>query len=111
MGGVREKHYVPTLSLDTICQTMPRPTFVKIDVEGAELMVLEGARGVLRDLHPVVYIEVGPELSSAVMKLFMEYDYVAVSPQGGFLETHCEANTLFIHREDNDALRLAGVQP
>ena len=34
MGGVREKQYVPTLTLDTLLKTFPPPDFVKIDVEG-----------------------------------------------------------------------------
>ena len=43
MGGVREKQYVPSLKMDTLLSTMPKPDFVKIDVEGAEEFVLREA--------------------------------------------------------------------
>jgi FkbM family methyltransferase len=42
-GGVRERIRVPTLTIDTLLEQFPRPKFVKIDVEGAEIMVLRGA--------------------------------------------------------------------
>lgn len=37
---------------------LKRIDFIKIDVEGAELLVLKGAAGVLESLHPAVYCEV-----------------------------------------------------
>jgi FkbM family methyltransferase len=40
---------------------MPRPDFVKVDVEGAELLVLEGAHEMISQVRPVFYIEVGKE--------------------------------------------------
>jgi FkbM family methyltransferase len=44
---------VPTVSLDALCeQSSIRPAVVKIDVEGAELSVLEGARRVLAQDRP-----------------------------------------------------------
>jgi FkbM family methyltransferase len=37
----------------------PRITFLKIDVEGAELLVLRGAERILRESHPVILFEAG----------------------------------------------------
>lgn len=46
---------VPTSTIDTLC---PPPTeFVKIDVEGWELRVLEGGRQYLGDIRPALLIE------------------------------------------------------
>jgi FkbM family methyltransferase len=47
---------VAVVSLDDL-STAP-PTFLKIDVEGSELAVLQGAERLLRDSHPVLVIEV-----------------------------------------------------
>lgn len=50
---------VKVVRLDDDIQTngLPAPDFMKIDVEGMELGVLKGAEGVLRRVHPAVYIE------------------------------------------------------
>ena len=44
MGGSREKQYVPTMTMDALLTAFPKPDFIKIDVEGAELMALQGAK-------------------------------------------------------------------
>ena len=56
------------LRIDVICTTLDSfvkltgiiPDVVKIDVEGAELLVLEGARHVLECYHPVLILGVHP---------------------------------------------------
>jgi FkbM family methyltransferase len=42
------------------------PDVIKIDVEGAEVGVLEGARGLLRDHRPPVFLSVHPRLIAAL---------------------------------------------
>ena len=37
--------------------TLPPPQTIKIDVEGAEVSVLDGASAILRDYHPTLFIE------------------------------------------------------
>lgn len=100
MGGVREKQYVPTLKLDTLLETMPPPQFVKMDVEGAELMALRGAVKLIQEVRPVFYIEVGNDVSSEVMALFIEHDYCAFSPEGDLLGSECAPNTFFVPKEN-----------
>jgi FkbM family methyltransferase len=52
---------VPTVTLDRYCaQHDLRPALVKIDVEGAELEVLEGCRELLRQARPVIIVGVHP---------------------------------------------------
>jgi methyltransferase FkbM-like protein len=43
-----------------------RVDWVKIDVEGAELQVLEGARGVLREFRPSLFVECHRILSDVI---------------------------------------------
>jgi FkbM family methyltransferase len=50
----------PLVALDDYYAS--KPTFLKIDVEGFELEVLLGARKILHDLRPRVFIELHPHL-------------------------------------------------
>lgn len=109
MGGVRERQYVPTLRLDTLLNSMPRPDFIKIDVEGAELMALRGASKIIAEIRPVFYVEVGSDVSTEVMNIFKSQGYIAVSPDGRILEERCTSNTLFIPSENRKARQDAGV--
>jgi FkbM family methyltransferase len=52
-----ERIQVVRLDDDVIGQQLPAPDFVKIDVEGMELEVLQGMREVLRRSRPKLYIE------------------------------------------------------
>jgi FkbM family methyltransferase len=52
---------IQTVTLDTYCaEAGARPDLVKIDVEGAELLVLQGARKLLRESHPTLILAVHP---------------------------------------------------
>ena len=102
MGGAREVVLVPTLPLDTLLDALPPPTFVKIDVEGAELAVLRGAERLLREVRPSVYIEVDEASAEAVFALFMRHDYAAFDPANDLGDDRpldrCIENTLFVPR-------------
>ena len=60
------------------------PNFVKIDVEGAELLALRGSRKVLEIVRPVFYIEVNPENQKEISALFHSLDYrlFSLAPDG-----------------------------
>lgn len=81
--GVRGKSKslsVPVTSLDHyVGNTGLHPRLIKVDVEGAELDVLRGARRVLREDGPTVLVEVhgvGGEYEQAVLTLLEECGYV-----------------------------------
>ena len=55
---MRSEEAVATITLDTLLEFRAAPDFVKIDVEGAERWVLEGGPNLLRNIRPVIYVEV-----------------------------------------------------
>jgi len=51
---------VESITLDEYCfRNNIKPRFVKLDVEGSESLVLEGMKYVLKDVKPIISIEVG----------------------------------------------------
>jgi FkbM family methyltransferase len=58
IGGLRK--HMPMTTLDAICKGL-LPDLVKIDVEGAELLVLRGAEETLARSAPILVVAVHPE--------------------------------------------------
>lgn len=96
MGGTREINYVPTLTLDNLLDTFGKPDFVKIDIEGAELMALKGASNVIQKSRPVFYIEVGKEVSDEVFEIFRMNKYNAYDLNGAAIVKRSFANVFFV---------------
>ena len=65
-GGEAEE--VVTDSLDNMFQQglIERVDVIKIDVEGAEELVLRGATNILKFMHPVIIFEINPETSACL---------------------------------------------
>lgn len=103
MGGVRERIHVPTLTLDTLAESFPRPNFIKIDVEGAEVQVITGARAILTEARPVIYAEVGKESFSQFLNEINKYQYISFSPAGEVTQAPNLLNYFFVHRDDSTA--------
>ncbi len=98
MGGVRQRVIVPTLTLDTLLNFFTSPTFVKIDVEGAELEVLNGGDKILNEVRPTFYIEVGNKCKEEATQLFHQRNYELFDAYRQAVST-CVANTLAIPKE------------
>lgn len=72
------------MSLDSVMAAAGEPDvrLIKMDVDGHELEVLEGARGLLRSRHPIIVMELAPyvfhppEKFDAMVNLLTEYGYV-----------------------------------
>lgn len=104
MGGCREKQFVPCLTLDTLLEsTNTRPSFVKIDVEGAESEALKGATQLINHVRPTFYVEVGPEHVGNVMGVFRSAGYHELRSHLGLEVPTGMSNLLFFPAEDGEA--------
>ena len=78
-------YLVPTVSLDALIQngTLPMPDLIKMDVEGAEASVLEGAKTLLRQRTAVLLIALHGDLPMrACLTLLHEAGYEAFTLDG-----------------------------
>jgi FkbM family methyltransferase len=61
IGRDAEQFQVPVTTIDSYCQSRNiKPSLIKIDVEGFEFSVLNGARNTLKEFRPSVLIELHP---------------------------------------------------
>jgi FkbM family methyltransferase len=74
-GGVRSVQLVPTLALDDLLPHFPPPDVVKIDVEGVEHLVLQGAPKLLGDIQPTILCEVAAENAGSVAEILIRNGY------------------------------------
>ncbi len=105
-GGTREVRTVPATTLDRLAEQYPPPDVVKIDVEGAELLVLEGGRKILAKTRPALFCEVSPENADGVTRLLTQelgYDLFDISAgwDRPTLVQRAVWNTLAIRRRDS----------
>jgi FkbM family methyltransferase len=74
-GGNRNLQNTVAVSLDFLLEHFPAPSVVKIDVEGAEVGVLNGASKLLSTSRPVMWCEVDPENSETAAQILLDHDY------------------------------------
>ncbi len=79
MGGVRASYTVTTVTADWVLEHRPAPDFIKCDAEGAELIILQGATKLLRDVRPVLVIEMPKENAAGCLEIFKRNDYLLQS--------------------------------
>lgn len=95
-------------SIDHLVATgaLPPPDFAKIDVEGAELRVLEGMRTVLALHHPVLLIE-AHETEEALRTYLADYSYRSSTLGRGWGGQHL----LFVYAPTPQGAQSAVVSP
>lgn len=88
---------VPCTTVDQLFQErcLVRVKLVKIDVEGGELFVLRGMKRIMREMRPVIVLELHPQLLEdvgtpfhAVLALLEEFNY-SLEPMGGHSNYVC----------------------
>ncbi len=100
-GEAIEHKSVITVTLDWLLKHQPIPKFVKIDIEGAEVLALQGAKQLLDEVRPMVYIEVADENLEAVTDILHSHGYALFDPlsdptNGPLAIERCTFNTLAI---------------
>lgn len=73
--SVASKKQVVTVSGDDLLEYWAAPAFVKMDVEGAELLALKGSQRLLAEVRPILYLEVSPHNAAAVSDLLKSHNY------------------------------------
>jgi FkbM family methyltransferase len=81
-GEAEMTKQVVTVTLDWLLNYWNPPQFVKIDVEGAELLAIKGGRKLFSEVRPSCYIECSPENSELMTIFFKERDYLLYSLDG-----------------------------
>lgn len=85
-SGITE-YLVSTITLDSLLATELPPSFIKIDVEGAAAVVLEGSSAILANHRPTLYIELhGPEEQTAVRDILQAHHYTFHNMHGEIVE-------------------------
>jgi len=110
MGAVRGRFIAPVLTIDAVAKQWRAPDFIKIDVEGAELLALQGAGQTLAQHRPLIFVEVTTQHDS-VYKLFRSASYKLFAPalSGEVAEiSRCEFNTLAVPEEKIAILKSGG---
>lgn len=74
-GGTRETTVAMTVTLDWLLERFPAPDILKIDVEGAERQVLQGAEKLLATTRPSVLCEVHEQNRQAIAEILSRHDY------------------------------------
>lgn len=75
-GEAEMTKQVVTLTLDWLLDFWHAPQFVKIDVEGAEVLATQGADRLFTEIRPLCYIECSPENSETMTRFFKDRDYL-----------------------------------
>jgi FkbM family methyltransferase len=70
--------------------------FVKLDVEGAEALVLRGMRRTLREARPVVAVEFHTDEGWAGRKELLEAGYRLETPEGEAVDTGADATRVYL---------------
>ncbi|MFL2832025.1 MAG: FkbM family methyltransferase [Coraliomargaritaceae bacterium] len=75
-GESEMKKQVVTLTLDWLLEYWVAPNFIKIDIEGAELLAVLGGSRLFSEIRPVGYVECSAGNVEPMTRYFREKDYL-----------------------------------
>jgi FkbM family methyltransferase len=82
-GGARELQTILCLGADACLEMLPPPRVVKIDIEGAEVEMLNGAERLLGAVRPVLAVEVGPDNVAELTSILAAHRYALFDGPAG----------------------------
>ena len=95
-------------TLDTFCRTHAiQPDVIKIDVEGAEFAVLEGAREILAAARPILVISIHPQHLQALGRDAAELHALAAA--SGYTVSDTDGNAVEAFQLDEYVLKPIGT--
>ena len=104
---------IQTISLDTYCREHGvTPNLIKIDVEGAELLVLRGASRTLHESHPTIILAVHPKWLPAgqspgqIAELLKAHGYSIFNSKGNRAEAVGSGEYLCLYGGDSVQPRM-----
>jgi FkbM family methyltransferase len=101
-------HAVPICRLDDFVHRSRQPTHIKIDVEGAEMQVLAGARRLLASAKPALFLSThGPTAHQACCRYLAELDY-SIQPMSP--DPKYESEVLCTPRRPSRAASLSRIR-
>jgi len=62
-----------SVKLDEVLDESVKPTFMKIDVEGDEYRLLKGAERIIKEHHPIIFVEVHCSIQNNLDDLILDY--------------------------------------
>lgn len=82
VGSYNNSVEINTITLDLYCQSKNKPTIIKLDVEGAEELVLRGAENFLKENSPILIMEVcssynGGEVSMLAVEMLRRLKFIS----------------------------------
>jgi hypothetical protein len=98
-GGVRYQQPVCTIPLDALLAKYRAPDFVKIDVEGAEALVLAGMSNLMALKTAVIYAEVAKNNFDAIRELTQTQGYDCFDIKGVPAEAPNGPNYFFVPKQ------------
>ena len=79
-GRVQTDFLVPTTSVDSAVKWYKFPAPKKMDVEGAESLVLQGANEILKNHKPVIFIAIhGKRIKMECYQILMAHGYKVIN--------------------------------
>ena len=109
MGGTRLHALVALVTLDDLLAQSGSPAVVKIDVEGAEGLVLQGGMVLLAKARPVLIVEVSSSDHVEVTARLQQANYALFDAANGISVGEiglCAFNTLAVPREKLGMIKL-----
>ncbi len=96
-GEAEAQKQVVSVTADFLLKYWPKPDFVKVDIEGAEILFLRGATELLETVRPQFYIEVNQSNQCLATEIFLAFNYrlFTVLPDGSEVPTEvCQFNSI-----------------